>query len=199
MTALIARVSARVDRTIDWLGTSMGALIGMMLASRPRTPIRKLILNDAGVHVPKAALERLAQHVGRDPRFATLEALEAYLRVVSAPFGPLTDAQWRHLTVHSARQHPDGSWGLRYDPAIRAPFDRELADIDLSGYWDAIRCPTLIIRGSESDLLLKETAAAMTTRGPDVRVVEIEGVGHAPMLMTAEEIAIVRDFLLEGA
>ncbi|MGZ8268732.1 MAG: alpha/beta fold hydrolase [Burkholderiales bacterium] len=199
MTALIARVSARVDRTIDWLGTSMGALVGMMLASRPRTPIRKLILNDAGVHIPKAALERLAQHVGRDPRFATLEALEAYLRFVSAPFGPLTDAQWRHLTVHSAKQHPDGSWGLRYDPAIRAPFDRELADIDLSVYWDAIRCPTLVIRGSESDLLLKETAAAMTTRGPNARVVEIEGVGHAPMLMTAEEIAIVREFLLEGA
>jgi pimeloyl-ACP methyl ester carboxylesterase len=199
MTALIARVTAGGERTIDWLGTSMGALLGIILAARRGTPIRRLVLNDAGMHVPKAALERLGRYVGRDVRFATLEELEAHLRRVSAPFGPLSDEQWRHITVHGARQHPDGSWSTGYDPAIRAPFDAEIADVDLSAYWNAVRCPTLVIRGAQSDVLLQETAAAMACSGPKARVVEIEGVGHAPMLMMPGEIGIVRSFLLEDS
>jgi pimeloyl-ACP methyl ester carboxylesterase len=197
MTALIARVTAGPERTIDWLGTSMGALIGIILASRKGSPLRKLVLNDAGMLVPKAALERLARYVGQDPRFATLEELEAHVRLVSAPFGPLTDAHWRHLTLHAARQHPDGTWGVGYDPAIRIAFDGELADVDLSAYWDAVRCPTLIVRGARSDVLLKETALTMTTRGPGARLVEIDGVGHAPMLMSSDQIDVVREFLLD--
>jgi pimeloyl-ACP methyl ester carboxylesterase len=199
MTALIARITAGVERTIDWLGTSMGALLGIILAARRGTPIRRLVLNDAGMHVPKAALERLGRYVGRDLRFPTLEALEAHVRTVSAPFGPLSDAHWRHLTVHAARQHADGSWGAGYDPAIRAPFDGEIADVDLSAYWNAVRCPTLVIRGGQSDVLLPETAAAMAISGPKARVVEIEGVGHAPMLTVPEQIGVVRAFLLDDA
>jgi pimeloyl-ACP methyl ester carboxylesterase len=121
------------------------------------------------------------------------------VRRVSAPFGPLTDAQWRHLTTTGAKQHNDGSWGLCYDPGIGIPFHKgPLADVDLWQYWDAISCPTLVLRGAQSDLLLKETADAMTQRGPRPRLVEFEGVGHAPMLMAHDQIRVVREFLLEG-
>ncbi len=198
MTALIARITAGGDRELHWVGTSMGGLLGILMAAVPRNPIRKLVVNDAGMLVPKAALERLALYVGKEPRFATLDALEAHVRRVSAPFGALTDPQWRHLTVHSAKQASDGSWELRYDPSIALAFNGELQDIDLSAYWDRITCPTLVLRGADSDVLLRETAAEMTQRGPRARLVEFAGVGHAPMLLTDEQTAVVRDFLVRA-
>jgi len=196
MTALFARITAGGEKEIHWLGTSMGGLLGMLIAAQPRNPIRKLVVNDAGLLVPKAALERLALYVGKDPRFPSLEALESHVRHVSAPFGPLTDAQWRHLTVHAGIQHPDGAWGFCYDPAIARPFAGALEDIDLSPYWDAVTCPTLLLRGAESDLLLRETALDMTQRGPKALLVEFTGIGHAPMLMCGEQVHVVREFLL---
>jgi pimeloyl-ACP methyl ester carboxylesterase len=198
MTALLARVTAGGEKKIYWVGTSMGALLGIIMAAVPNSPIRKLVVNDAGMLVPKAALERLAQYVGKDPRFATLEAIEAHVRHISAPFGALSDNQWRHLTVHSAKQYPDGTWGFRYDPAIANPFNGELADIDLSAYWDAVKCRTLLLRGAQSDILLRETAQAMTQRGPKPQLVQFESVGHAPMLMCDEQVSVVRDFLLQS-
>jgi pimeloyl-ACP methyl ester carboxylesterase len=200
IAALIARVTAGgKPRRVYWVGTSMGGIIGMLLASRPQTPIEKLILNDVGTVIPKAALERIGLYVGRDPRFKTLAELEAMLRFVCAPFGPLTDAQWRHLTESGARQHEDGSWGLSYDPGIAIPFRKgPLEDVDLWPFWDAIACPTLLLRGADSDLLLKETATAMTQRGPRPGLVEFAGVGHAPMLMADDQIRVVREFLLGG-
>lgn len=198
MTALLARVTAGAEKTIYWVGTSMGGLLGIIMAAMPKNPIRKLVVNDAGMLVPKAALERLALYVGKDPRFATLNALEAHVRHISAPFGALSDEQWRHLTVHSAKQHADGTWGFRYDPAIANAFSGELNDIDLSAYWDAVRCPTLLLRGADSDILLRATAEAMTQRGPKVTLVEFQAVGHAPMLMLDEQITAVRDFLLQA-
>ena len=198
MTALLARVTAGAEKTIYWVGTSMGGLLGIIMAAMPKNPIRKLVVNDAGMLVPKAALERLALYVGKDPRFATLDALEAHMRHISAPFGALSDEQWRHLTVHSAKQHADGTWGFRYDPAIANAFSGELNDIDLSAYWDAVRCPTLLLRGADSDILLRATAEAMTQRGPRVTLVEFQAVGHAPMLMSDEQVTAVRDFLLQA-
>jgi pimeloyl-ACP methyl ester carboxylesterase len=197
MTALFARVIASGGKEIHWLGTSMGGLLGILIASQPRNPIRKLVVNDAGMLVPKAALERLALYVGKDPRFASLEALEGHVRRVSAPFGALADAQWRHLTLHIAKQHTDGTWGYSYDPAIARPFEGALDDIDLSSHWDAVSCPTLLLRGAESDLLLSDTARDMTQRGPKARLVEFAGIGHAPMLMCEEQVRVVREFLLE--
>ena len=196
LNAVIARVAESADAEIYWVGTSMGGLLGILLASMPRTPIRKLVLNDAGMIVPRMALERIAMYVGKDPRFPSLEALEQHVRRISAPFGPLTNDQWRHLTLHGACEYPDGSWGYRYDPAIAAAFEGELKDIDLTAHWDAVRCPTLLLRGAESDVLLKETALAMTQRGPKAELVEFEGVGHAPMLMCEEQVRVVREFLL---
>jgi len=195
MTALIARVTEG-DAQVDWVGTSMGGLIGIILASRPRAPIRRLVVNDAGMLVPKAALERLAVYVGKNPSFPSIDALEAHLRRYSAPFGPLTDAQWRHLAVHGAVERTDGTWGFHYDPEIAAPFRGELADVDLSAYWDAVSCPTLVLRGAESDILLRETADEMTRRGPRAKLVEFAGVGHAPMLMDDAQIRVVREFLV---
>jgi pimeloyl-ACP methyl ester carboxylesterase len=198
LTALFARVTRSADQRVSWVGTSMGGLLGMVIAARPGNPIEKLVVNDAGMVVPKAALERLAGYVGKEPLFPTLDALEAHTRTISAPFGPLTDAQWRHLTLYGAKQHADGAWGVRYDPAIATAFEGELADIDLTAYWDAIACPALLLRGADSDILPRETAEAMTRRGPKARLVEFQGMGHAPMLMCDEQVEAVRDFLLES-
>jgi pimeloyl-ACP methyl ester carboxylesterase len=198
MNALIARVTAGIpDALLSWVGTSMGGIIGMLLASKSRSPIAKLVVNDVGTRIPKTALERLGVYVGRTPRFDTLDALENHMRAVSASFGRLSDAQWRHLTVHAAKQLDDGSWTTAYDPAIGVPFrQRPLTDVDLSAYWDAVRCPTLLLRGAQSDMLLDDDALAMTRRGPCARLVEFQGVGHAPMLMSEDQIRVVREFLL---
>ena len=185
------------SRSVYWVGTSMGGMLGMLLAAYPNSPIRKLVLNDIGALIPKAALERIATYVGNDPRFQTFDELESYVRQVSASFGPLTDAQWHHLTLHSARQYPDGSWGMGYDPDIAQPMrGNPLQDIDLWQCWDAITCPTLVLRGAQSDLLLKQTVEQMRNRGPRPRVVEFAGIGHAPMLMAEDQITVVREFLL---
>jgi pimeloyl-ACP methyl ester carboxylesterase len=197
MAALIARVTAGDGpRHLYWVGTSMGGIIGMLLASRPKSPIERLVVNDVGMIVPKSALERLAAYVGKDPRFTSFEELAGYMRVVSAPFGPLTDEQWHHLALHSAMKHADGTWGFNYDPGIGIPFRKgPLEDVNLLGVWDQIACPTLLIRGADSDLLPREVALQMTQRGPRPRLVEFAGTGHAPMLLAPDQIGIVREFL----
>jgi pimeloyl-ACP methyl ester carboxylesterase len=195
MTALIARLDVG---EVDLVGTSMGGLIGMMLAAQPGTPIRRLVVNDIGPLIAKEGLLRIASYVGADPVFADLAELEAYLREVSASFGTLSDAQWRHLAEHGARRRPDGTLGRAYDPAIAEAFKTVKDDIDLWPVWDAIRCPTLILRGAQSDLLRSADAAAMTARGPRARLVEFPGIGHAPALMAEDQIAAIEDFLAAG-
>lgn len=196
MVTLIARLG--VER-VHWLGTSMGGILGMLLAGQPDTPVTRLVLNDLGPVITASSLQRIGQYVGTAPDFPSLEAAEAYLREVSAPFGPLTDAQWRHLAVHSVRPVGDaaGSFRMAYDPGIGEVFRATplVADVDLWGAYDAVRCPTLALRGAESDLLESHVHAAMAERGPRAQIVEFAGVGHAPMLMAAEQIAVVRDFL----
>ncbi|HVS27620.1 MAG TPA: alpha/beta hydrolase [Burkholderiales bacterium] len=195
---LAAKIFGRVKNPIiDWVGTSMGGLIGMMIAAQPKSPIRRLVMNDVGPLVPAAALRRLGEYVGKDPQFASLEEFEAYVRKVSSPFGPLTDAQWRHLALHSVKQHEDGRYGFKYDPAIGAPLKATIfQDVELWSFWENVRCPVLILRGAESDLLLRETAEKMCKREAPTQLVELPGIGHAPMLMTDDQIKIVRDFLL---
>lgn len=192
LNALIARLE--VD-AVDWLGTSMGGLIGMAMAAKDGAPIRRLIMNDIGPLIAKAGLERIGTYVGKAPDFATLDDAVAYMRGVSADFGALDADQWRDLTLPCVKQRPDGRWVLRYDPAIALPFQTELKDVDLWSVWDRVRCPTLVLRGARSDLLRPETAAEMTRRGPKAKLVEIPGCGHAPSLMTADQIGVVRDFL----
>ena len=180
MTALIARVTAGgKPRAIHWVGSSMGGIIGMLLASRPNSPIVRLVLNDVGTVIPKAALERIGAYVGTDPRFKTLDELEAMVRIVCAPFGPLTDAQWRHLTETGAKQHEDGTWGLRYDPGIGIPFQKgPLADVDLWPLWDTIACPTLLLAPDSSPFV--PLALPVEARGlvPGAELMTFPGARH---------------------
>ncbi|HTZ00219.1 MAG TPA: alpha/beta hydrolase [Rhodocyclaceae bacterium] len=196
LTTLLARLEAE---TLHWVGTSMGGIIGMALACLERTPISRVVLNDVGPVITAASITRVGEFLGTAPRFPSVEAAEAFVRLVSAPFGALTDAQWRHLTVHTLRQGADGQFELAYDPGIAEPFRRTMGegkDVDLWPLYDAVACPTLVLRGAESDLLRRETALEMKTRGPKAWMAEIPGVGHAPMLLDEAQISIVREFLL---
>jgi pimeloyl-ACP methyl ester carboxylesterase len=181
---------------VDWVGTSMGGLIGMGVAAMEASPIRKLVLNDVGPFLPKAALQRINTYLGLDLRFTSLDALEAHLREIHAGFGPLTDAEWRHLAEYSAARREDGRFGLNYDQRLGGPMTTgPIEDIDLWPVWDQIRCPVLVLRGIDSDLLLPATAAEMTGRGPKAEVIEVDGTGHAPALMAKDQIAIVASWL----
>lgn len=196
----IVTLIARLDvEQVDWVGTSMGGLIGMALAAQPGTPIRRMVLNEAGPLVRAEALDRIGRYLGHAPNFASLDAAEHYVRAVSAPFGSHSDSEWRFLTEHVMRQQADGSYVVHYDPRLAVPFNANLPhqDIDLWGLWDDIVCPTLVIRGELSDLLDRDTVAEMRTRGPRADAVEVAGVGHAPTLMKPDQIAIVRDFLMQ--
>lgn len=192
LTALVARSGAT---TVDWVGTSMGGLLGITMAAMPKSPIARLVVNDVGPTIEPAALERIAGYFGMDPRFATYAEVETYIRTVSAPFGPLTDEQWEHVTRTNVRQHPDGRWGPGYDPGIAVPFRATAAPPDLWPLWDAVRCPTLLLRGAVSDLLSAATARQMSERGPKAQLVEYPGVGHAPMLLSREQCEPVLRFL----
>lgn len=198
MVTLIARLDCEA---LSWVGTSLGGLVGMALAAQSGNPVKKLVLNDAGPVVSRVSLQRIAAYVGVAPGFASLEKAEEYVRTISAPFGPHSDAQWRFLTEAWVRRQPDGSWRPHYDPRMAAAFSAGMpqeGDLELWPLYDAIRCPTLVLRGEQSDLLSRETTGAMARRGPRAQVIEIRGVGHAPTLMHAEQIALVRDFLLQG-
>jgi pimeloyl-ACP methyl ester carboxylesterase len=192
LTTLIARLDVE---TVDWLGTSMGGIIGMMMASLPNSPVRKLVLNDVGSLIPQAALERIGKYVGAEPTFASFAEMEAAVRSVS-PFGELTDEQWHHLTVHGAKQDGEGRWRFRYDPGIAKNFHAVAPrDIDLAPVWNAIPGPALVIRGDSSDLLRADTLEAMSRR-PHTQTLVVPRCGHAPMLMDDFQAGAIRRFLL---
>lgn len=200
MVTLLARLQAD---TLHWVGTSMGGLIGMGLAAQQSTPISRLVLNDVGPVVTATSIARIGEYLGKAPRFDSFEQAEGFVRFVSASFGPLTPSQWRQLTVHTVRQAGDGKFEFIYDPAIAVPFQEMMAagggkDMELWPMYDAISCPTLLLRGAESDLLTRETAQQMTQRGPKATLVEFHGVGHAPVLMDVEQISPLREFLLSA-
>jgi pimeloyl-ACP methyl ester carboxylesterase len=195
LTALIAR-SGAVD--VDWIGTSMGGLLGIVLAAQPKSPIRRLVVNDVGPQLEAAALARIGSYIGQDPTFATFAEIEGYLRQISAPFGPLSDRQWEFITRTNVRERADGRWGLAYDPGIAVPFRNAPAPPNLWPLWEAITCPALVLRGAQSDLLSREVAGEMAVRGPGPRVVEFAGVGHAPMLLGPDQYLPVVEFLRAG-
>jgi pimeloyl-ACP methyl ester carboxylesterase len=196
----VVTLLARLDvETVHWVGTSLGGLVGMALAALPGSPITRLVLNDVGPVVTRASLARIGSYVGGWPRLPTMDAAEAYVRTVNAPFGPHSDAEWRFLTEHVVRENPDGSLRMHYDPAISVLFtaqqpaqDQDLEQWDL---YERIRCPTMVLRGEHSDLLTRATANEMARRGPRAEVAEIAGVGHAPTLIHEDQIQLVREFL----
>lgn len=201
MVTLLARLDAR---TVHWVGTSMGGLIGLALASLKGSPITRLVLNDVGPTIQHEALVRIGAYLGQAPRWHTVDEAADYLHTISASFGPHSRAQWLALSRPMLRPDGDG-FRLHYDPDLAVPFKSITPEIAAAGEamtwaaYDAIDCPTLLLRGADSDLLSPATAAAMTQRGPKARLVEFAGVGHAPTLVAAEQIAVVRDFLLESA
>jgi pimeloyl-ACP methyl ester carboxylesterase len=203
MVTLLARVLANGERqTVDWFGTSMGGLIGMGLASLPDSPVSKLVLNDIGPTLDAVAVQRIGDYIGQEVRFPSFEVGARFVRDVSVTFGPHTDEEWRKLAADVLREDKDGNWVRHYDMGLALPFQSvtpESAKADEAMLWaayDAIRCPTLLVRGEQSDLLSRETAIAMTERGPKARLVEIAGVGHAPTFLHDDQIAIAKDFLL---
>lgn len=195
MVTLIARLDVE---SVHWVGTSMGALIGMALAAQKGTPIERLVMNDAGPVIARAALQRIGTYVGAWPPLPTLEAAEQYVRAASAPFGPHTDAEWRFLTEVVVRKNADGTYRMHYDPRIAEPYRKSMPEKDLE-FWhlyDAVRCPTLVLRGEQSDLLSRETCRTMAERGPRAKLIELPGIGHAPTLLHDDQIRAVREFLL---
>ena len=182
-------------RRCAWVGTSLGGILGMMMAALPGTPVQRLVLNDIGAQVPQDAIQRISAYVGRDMVFADLAALEARLREVHAGFGALSDAEWRRMAELSSVRLADGRQALHYDPAIAESFGRLAAgDLDLSALWGAVSCPTLILRGAHSDVLPAEVAAAMGARA-GVELDTVPGCGHAPALLAFEQVARVAAFL----
>jgi pimeloyl-ACP methyl ester carboxylesterase len=179
-----------------WVGTSMGGLIGVTLAAgRLRDRISHLVINDIGPDIPEAGTGRIAAYVGDPPVYDTVAELEAWLRRNYAPFGPNSDAFWRRMADSSARRTDDGRITVHYDPQIVTQFTHHRADLDVWEEYDAIAAKTLLLRGALSDVLPADVAAQMVERGPKPRLVEYQGIGHAPTLTTDAEIDLIREFL----
>ena len=191
----LSHLLAVIDRPVGWVGTSLGGICGMLVAAAEGQPIEKLVLNDIGPFIPAAALARIGGYIAAPDPFDDLAAVECYLRRVHAPFGALTDADWGHLARHSARPLPDGRLALHYDPAIASPLlETEPQDQSFWPLWERVRIPVLVLRGESSDLLEPATLARMEQSG--ARSLAVAGAGHAPGLMDAPTIAMVRGFLL---
>lgn len=184
---------------VRWVGSSMGGLIGMALAGTEATAgrIDRLVLNDVGCRLNPVAVERIKAYVTLMPEFDSMARFEAVMRIAYAPFGTLTDTEWRRMAETSVRRKDNGMLAAHYDPAVMAAFaDAPAAVVDVWPLYDAITCPTLLLRGESSDLLEPEVAEAMTRRGPRCQLVTIPGCGHAPMLNTIDQMAVIQAFLI---
>lgn len=181
---------------VDWIGTSMGGLIGMMLAAQPNSPLRRLMLNDVGAEIPGAALERIAGYVQHTGPFSTLRDVETRLRSIHSGFGDLTDDQWQHMARHSHWRAGDGRFWLAYDPAIAQSLTSETyPDVNLWPVWNAVTCRTLILRGDKSDVLPASVADAMVASRPDSRILTFPDLGHAPALMSDDQVTPIKSWL----
>jgi pimeloyl-ACP methyl ester carboxylesterase len=198
IVTLLARLDAA---SVDWVGTSMGGLIGLGLASLQNSPVRRIVLNDVGPVIEAVAIERIGTYLGQRMSFASFEEASEFLRGISTSFGIRDPQQWLALTRPMLKQS-NGAWVLHYDPQIAVPFRAvkpehiPAGEAALWRSYDSLRIPTLLLRGADSDLLSRETALAMTQRGPNARLHEFAGVGHAPMLVDREQVDVVREFLL---
>ncbi len=195
MIVLLARTEAR---DVDWIGSSLGGLIGLQLASMPKSPVRRLVINDVGPFIPSQALSRLGRYLWSMPKsFANFHAAEAYFREILAPYGILGDSEWFHLTAHSIVRGPDGRLRLLIDPGVGRAIRPAMAySMSMWRQWDAISCPALILRGEHSDMLTSELAGQMLGRGPASKLIEFPDCGHAPALLTLRQIAPVVQWLL---
>lgn len=206
MLVLLAQLNPAM---LDWVGTSMGGLIGMIVCGQADlplpTPVRRLVLNDVGPSIQWQALQRIGEYLGKAGQFASLQQAADVMWALSTSFGPHTPAQWLELSRHMVKPVGDaaGSVTLHYDPAIAIPFRSVTQESAAQGeamlwhLYDNIKATTLLTRGAQSDLLSRDTARAMTRRGPKARLVEFEGVGHAPTFIADDQVQTVASFLLD--
>ena len=211
MLALVAQLQAQAPVAhLDWVGTSMGGLIGLLLAGQTAlqqatstwVPITRLVLNDVGPVVAWRFIERLRTYIGQTGQFDSQQAGADHLRRISPGFGPHTDAQWLALSTPMLKPLPNGGWTLHYDPALAQPVHALTPEAAQQGeallwqLYDQIQARTLLLRGADSDLLTPEVAQAMQQRGPLAQRVDFPGVGHAPTLVADDQVAAVASFLL---
>ncbi|MDO8441358.1 MAG: alpha/beta hydrolase, partial [Polaromonas sp.] len=210
MLGLLAHLHAQSPITVlDWVGTSMGGLIGMVVCGQPGlplpAPVRRLVLNDVGPTLQWQAIARIGAYLGAAGHFNSVQEAADAMWVISESFGPHTPAQWLALSrpmVRPVSAAADSKFRLHYDPAIAVPFNLATegsAQKDEKMLWqlyENITAATLVVRGVQSDLLSQATAHAMTQVGPQARLVAFEGVGHAPTLIAQDQLAAVTDFLL---
>ncbi|MEZ5673492.1 MAG: alpha/beta hydrolase [Thiotrichaceae bacterium] len=195
-TGILGYMGQTQECQVDWLGTSMGGLIGMSIAAMPNSPIRRLILNDIGAFIPQTALLRISHYLSSTPKcFADFTEAEQYLRQVYHSFGELTDSQWQYLTYHSVRPLLSGGYQLHYDPEITQVFNQAVEDIELWQIWEKVHCPVLILRGAQSDVLTEATVTEMCRIHPQTQVVEFPNVGHAPPLLNDEQQSVIMNWL----
>lgn len=182
---------------LDWVGTSMGGAVGMLLAAGPlKGRMGRLVMNDMGPSLNPAAVARIRSYVTAPPDFATMTEFEAFLRQVYKPYGFLSDVEWRRMAESSVRRRDDGRLTVHYDPAVMRVFAESAGDFEIWEQYDRVSCPVMVLRGAESDLLLPQVAEEMTRRGPKARLEVIAGCGHAPALNVPEQISLIEDFLL---
>ncbi len=193
----LSHLLAQLGGPVMWIGTSLGGVCGMMVASSVGHAVSRLVLNDVGPSIPAAALRRIRDYMRTMPQFETLWALEQHIRTIHAPFGALSDAEWAHLAETSARQLPNGRWTQHYDPGIATPIRKQVPiNLELWPWWDKINIPVLAIRGAESDLLLAPAFRRMALTGAET--VTVPGAGHAPALTDAPTIERILTFLSAG-
>lgn len=202
---ILALINHLQPKTLDWVGTSMGGLIGMVICGQPNLPlpvqVRKLILNDVGPSIEWGAIQRIGQYLGKSVHFDSVQQAADAMWAVSTSFGPHTKEQW--LALSQAMVKPSGAgFALHYDPTIAVPFtsateaSSKQGEVMLWALYDAIKAQTLLTRGAQSDLLSVATASAMVQRGPKAQLVEFAGVGHAPTFIALDQVKTVVDFLL---
>jgi pimeloyl-ACP methyl ester carboxylesterase len=198
--AALTHLLAWIGRDVAWIGTSLGGICGMLIAAAEGSPVTRLVLNDVSPFIPATALAHIRDYMvasGDSPimaRFPDLAAIERHLRLVHAPFGPLSDAQWADLARNSARALPDGRFTMHYDPRIAEPLrGHDPVDVDMWALWDHIQMPRLVIRGQTSDVLEADTCARMRASG--AMAFEVPATGHAPALLDPPQIEAIRCFL----
>lgn len=195
MSVLLKHIKAP---KVDWVGTSMGGIMGMLLAAREESPIRRLVLNDIGPFISMTSMQPIKDYVGKTPVFPGLDAVELYMRDNYTTAGKISDKEWRFLAGSGTRHLPGKGYVLDYDPAIAEPFIAIDHDFDLWEYYDKIKGPVLVLRGEDSDILSEDIAGEMTQRGPGAKLVTFRNAGHPLTLLKKKQIDDVASFLSNG-
>jgi pimeloyl-ACP methyl ester carboxylesterase len=195
--ALLAALGVNQPESVDWIGASMGGLLGIVIAAMPNSPVKRLTLVDVGPLLAAGEMKQMAAYIAKPPAFKTMPEFEMFMRNFRAPaWGRTPDGYWPEFARQNIRALPDGAFTLAYDPGIAAAFAGETsAGLDLWPTWDAVACPVLILRGEKSAILPQAVADEMTRRGPKARLEIIKGCGHVPSLAAPEQIALVRTWL----